>query len=116
MKKLLILLLFLTFLACTTEKYGYIPSNVPEITVKDAILNESYLNKEINLKGKIVTQCAATGCWFYLKDDTGQILVDLKPLNLGLPQRTGKTAIVNGTLIKEHTGHIIISAKGLMIK
>lgn len=116
MYKFICIFLFTFFLACTSEKYGTISSNLPQITVKDAMLNSSYLNTEVKLQGKIVTQCAASGCWFFLKDDTGQILVDLKPLNLGLPQRTGKTAVVNGILIKEPSGQTIISAKGLMIK
>lgn len=116
MKKILYILLFTILFGCSSEKYGNIPANIPQITVKDAILNSSYLNTEVKLEGKIVTQCAANGCWFFLKDDTGQILVDLKLLNLGLPQRTGKTAIVSGILIKEPSGQIIISAKGLMIK
>lgn len=116
MKRFFYFFFFMVFLACSTEKYGNVSSNLPDITVKDAILNDLYLNKEVKLEGKIVTQCAASGCWFFLKDDTGQILVDLKPLNLGLPQRTGKRAIVNGVIIKEPSGQVIVSAKGLMIK
>lgn len=116
MNKFICVFLFSIIFACTNEKYGTISSNLPQISVKDAMLNSSYLNREVKLEGKIVTQCAASGCWFFLKDDTGQILVDLKPLNLGLQQRTGKTAIVTGMLIKESSGQIIVSAKGLMIK
>ncbi|MCX7770389.1 MAG: DNA-binding protein [Proteobacteria bacterium] len=116
MKKIIYLILFIALFACGSEQYGSIPPNANKIKVKDAMLNVEHLNKEVILEGKIVTQCAANGCWFFLRDDTGQILVDLKPLNLGLPQRTGKTAVVSGVLIKEPSGQIIISAKGLLIK
>lgn len=116
MKKFFSILLIFFIYACATEKYGNISNDAPEIKVKDAFLDTTLLNKEVKVHGKIITQCATAGCWFFLKDDTGQILIDLKQLNLGLPQRTGKNATVSGIVIKEPSGQIIISAKGLLIK
>lgn len=114
-KCFLVISLMLLFISCSSEKYGILSDGAPEIKVKEAILNESYLNKEVKIKGTIAIQCLSSGCWFFLKDDTGQILVDLKPLNLGLPQRSGKKATVSGIVTKESSGQIVISARGLSI-
>ncbi len=117
MQKILTFLVILFVFACgSSENYGIISKEAPEVKVKDVFLDNTLLNKEVKINGKIITQCATSGCWFFLKDDTGQILVDLKTLNLGLPQRTGKNAIVSGVVIKEPSGQIIILAKGLSIK
>jgi len=117
MQKLLTFLVILIIFSCgSSEHYGIISKEAPVVKVKDVFLDKTFLNKEVKVNGKIIIQCASNGCWFFLKDDTGQILVDLKPLNLGLPQRTGKNAVVSGIVIKEPSGQIIISAKGLSIK
>lgn len=101
---------------CSTgEKYGALNAAAPAVQVKDVLLDAANAGREVRLKGKITVQCASSGCWFFLQDGTGQILVDLQGLGLGLPQRSGKTAEVSGTVKVDREGQATIEAKGLVI-
>lgn len=97
------------------EKYGSLNSSAPAVQVKDLLLDPAYAGHEVRVKGKITVQCASSGCWFFLQDATGQILVDLQGLGLGLPQRSGKTAEVSGTVNVDRDGQATVTAKGLVI-
>lgn len=61
---------------------------------------ESYLGKQVVLKGRIDLECGS-GCWFYLDDGTGRIYVDLKSGGFAIPQRVGKTVTVIAKIAKE---------------
>ena len=50
----------------------------------------------VKVSGKIVLECKM-GTWFRLTDGVDEIFVDLKPANVVLPDRTGKTVTVYGT-------------------
>jgi len=102
------------FFGCT-DKYGQIGENLPKVTVRDAVLQPDLVDREVRLEGKIITQCLSNGCWFILQDNTGKMVVDLKFLNLGLPQRTGKKVVVTGIVNRQEDGQVIISARGLII-
>ena len=72
--------------ACArSEKYGVVDSAAPAVLVKDILLSEAYGGKDVRMSGTIAMQCASSGCWFFLDDGTGRMLVDLKGLGLGLP-------------------------------
>lgn len=106
----------LLFVACAQkERYGKIDTAAPALQVKDVLLSGSYNGKDVRLNGTIVMQCASNGCWFFLDDGTGQMLVDLKGLGLGLGQRSGKKVLVSGTVILDQQGQAMISAKGLEV-
>ncbi len=60
-----------------------------------------YLKKDVTLHGTLARQCPATGCWFYLRDAAGkEVKVEMGDTTPKLPQRVGKTATVEGRLIK----------------
>ncbi len=53
--------------------------------------------KILSIQGEITAQCKNNGCWFKLKDGTGEVLVDLKPNDLKTPLGiVGKKVKLNG--------------------
>ncbi|HID76879.1 MAG TPA: hypothetical protein EYP56_12895, partial [Planctomycetaceae bacterium] len=53
------------------------------------------------VEGEIVQQCPAAGCWFRVKDKTGELFVDLKPAGLRLTEsRVGQRVQVTGRVEK----------------
>lgn len=97
------------------ERYGTIDASAPAVKVKDVLLSESYGGKDVRLSGTIAMQCASTGCWFFLDDGTGTMLVDLQRLGLGLRARSGRKASVSGTVIVDAEGQVRLDAKGLEV-
>jgi uncharacterized protein YdeI (BOF family) len=85
-----------------TENYGQpMKGNLPRLTVITAMTDPAYLNKGIILEGTILSQCQASGCWFFLEDHTGRILVDLAPNNFTLTMnKVSRKVTVKGTLAK----------------
>ena len=97
------------------ERYGTLDAAAPSVQVKDVMLSDAYGGKDVRMSGTIVMQCASSGCWFFLDDGTGRMLVDLKGLGLGLGPRSGKKAVVTGTVVVDPQGQAIVSAKGLEV-
>jgi hypothetical protein len=111
-----ITVLMLAVIAGCTEKYGQpMKEDLPRITIMSAITDHSFLNKAVIVEGTILTQCQASGCWFFLKDDTGRILINLAPNNFTIPaNRVGKKATVKG-ILSEAEGQITIIGKEVTI-
>ena len=62
---------------------------------------ESFTNGEIHIKGKIVRQCPAAGCWFFLDDgNRKQLRVEMGDVTPQLPQNIGSFATVEGRVVK----------------
>lgn len=97
------------------ERYGTLDAAAPSVQVKDILLSESYGGKDVRMSGTIAMQCASSGCWFFLDDGTGRMLVDLKGLGLGLGPRGGRRAVVTGTVIVDKEGQALLNAKGLEV-
>ena len=92
------------------ETYGQeISKDAPFVKVKDIYLNPALQGKVVNLEGKVVGQCFGNGCWFFLRDETGMIFIDLKPYNLSITTRSkiGRDAKVTGE-VKMNGGYRLI--------
>ncbi|MBI1900455.1 MAG: hypothetical protein HYS13_04975 [Planctomycetia bacterium] len=64
-------------------------------------LTDDLVGKTLTVDGEIVQQCPSVGCWFRLKDGTGELFVDLNPAGLRLKdKRVGQQARVTGRLAK----------------
>jgi hypothetical protein len=72
-----------------------------------AIAPADYNDKNITVKGKIILECP-TGCWFDLQQDAAILRVDILPSGLAIPQKTGSTATVQGTLtVKDNKATLV---------
>jgi hypothetical protein len=117
MKTLIVItVLMLALIAGCTEKYGEpMKGDLPRITVMSALTDHTFLNQGVIIEGTILTQCQTSGCWFFLKDDTGRIFINLAPNNFTLPvNRVGKKATVKG-ILSEAEGQITIIGKEVTI-
>jgi len=64
-------------------------------------LSDDKVGQTVAIEGEIVQQCPASGCWFRMKDDAGEVFVDLAPAKLRLTEkREGQHAKVTGRVVK----------------
>jgi uncharacterized protein YdeI (BOF family) len=84
------------------EHYGKPFAGAPKASIKDLVEKpEQHLDADFTIEGTIVRQCPATGCWVFLKDESGQaIRVEMNKVAATLPQRAGRRAVVEGRLSK----------------
>jgi uncharacterized protein YdeI (BOF family) len=114
----LALTLMLPFSGCgkkEADKYGQEISD-RTVTKVEAILKEpgNFDGKTVTVQGKIIRECP-TGCWFEVKENSGIIYVDLNPSAFAIPQKVGKTAIVEGRVLVRNNQPMIVG-KGVEIK
>jgi len=111
----LCILMALVLFGCASEKYGAgIDKSFPEVKVKDIYLDSGIVGKKVTLQGTIASQCGSNGCWFVLQDSTGQIFVNLGPVNLTLPPRLNKSARVSG-IVYPVQGELQLIAQGVEV-
>jgi len=61
----------------------------------------NFTNGELRVKGKIVRQCPAAGCWFFIDDgNRNQLRVEMGDVTPQLPQNIGSFATVEGRMVK----------------
>lgn len=75
---------------------------------------DNFKDKSVKVQGRITDECPAGG-WFYLKDDTGTIYVNLHPSYFAIPQVRGKEVAAQGRLRKEGT-QVEIIGEGVELK
>ncbi|MBU1912044.1 MAG: hypothetical protein KKB22_00720 [Candidatus Omnitrophica bacterium] len=75
---------------------------------------DNFKDKSVKVQGKITDECPAGG-WFYLKDNTGIVYVNLHPSYFAIPQVRGKEVTAQGRLRKEGT-QIEIVGEGVELK
>jgi hypothetical protein len=94
----------------TGTHFGPAFGSSPHLQIKDIHANpESALSSTINLQGKITRQCPSSGCWFFLEDESGkQVRIELGHLGMKFPQWVGKSAKVEGKLLKVKDGFELV--------
>lgn len=121
--KILNLFLVVVLLACTAmfsgcghvETYGERISNQNITPIKDIVSHpEQYTGKMVTVKGKIAIECD-TGCWFNLKDGAAVIYTNIEPSGFAIPQKVGRSAVVEGTVSVEE-GKLTLTGKGVEIR
>jgi len=76
-------------------------------------LTETLIDKTVTVRGEIVQQCPVVGCWMRVKDDTGELFVDLKPGSLELSEKkVGQQVHVSGRLVMQ-AGELQLEAEHL---
>jgi hypothetical protein len=83
------------------EHYGNAFAGAPEASLHDLTQQAALKQKlDVRVEGRIVRQCPATGCWFYLDDGKGnQVKVEMAQVTPELPQRIGRRAVVEGRMV-----------------
>jgi RecJ-like exonuclease len=105
-----------SFLGCSSEKYGKgVDRTITAVKVKDIFLDTNAAGKKVTVEGTVSTQCASSGCWFVLQDDTGQVFINLAPNNMTLPARLDRTARVTG-MVARVQGELQVVAEGVEIR
>ena len=101
-KYIMIFSLFLLFPISLTEannnQYGSVYDDTIPLKPISYIFESSDINgKILSFQGIITAQCKGDGCWFKLKDNTGEVLVDLKPYDFRTPLGiVGRKVKLNG--------------------
>ena len=94
----------------SNEKYGSgVDTGLPVVSVKEVFFQQDLLGQKVTLEGRIVSQCASSGCWFYLQDDTGQMFVDLSRNGFELPSLPGKQVRASGTVVRSQKALLLIA-------
>lgn len=106
----LIVSFFLTACNGGGEQYGSgLDPNAPKVQVEDIFLKPDLIGKNITVEGRIATQCASNGCWFYLKDETGQVYIDLSYNGFALPSLPNKKAIATGMVARSKSALLLVA-------
>ena len=86
------------------------------VTKLDAILSQpdSFEGKTVTVEGKIVQECP-TGCWFDIRGEAGMMHVDIKPSGFAIPQKVGKSVVVEGKVSVQNNRPVLIGT-GVEIK
>ena len=80
------------------ESYGEPIQNRQIMNLKQVLTEpDSFKDKTLTVEGKIVRLCP-TGCWFDIQNETAVVHVDIHPSGFVIPQKSGKTVLVEGTV------------------
>ena len=98
-----VLLLPISFSVANAIQYGAKYDETLPLKTIGYVLETDNINGEIlALKGLMSSQCQGDACWFVLKDNTGEVLVDLKPYDFRTPiGLVGKNVKLNGRVNTE---------------
>jgi hypothetical protein len=75
---------------------------------------ELFAGKTVRVEGVLTDECPAGG-WFFLKDGTGVIYVNLHPANLAIPQMRGGKLVAQGT-VRTEGPQVEIIGEGVELK
>jgi hypothetical protein len=120
MRELIIAVVMVGFMSVSsgcgrTEMFGERISNRNITPIKDIVARpEQYVGKPVTVKGVIALECN-TGCWFNLKDGAAVIYTDINPSGFAIPQKVGRTAVVEGTVSVEE-GKLTLTGKAVEIR
>ncbi|MBX9625539.1 MAG: hypothetical protein K2X82_17160 [Gemmataceae bacterium] len=83
----------------------------PDLVCTQCLKDEGNVGKTVTIEGEVIQQCPASGCWFRIKDASGEAFIDLAPAKLTAQgERVGQHAKVTGTLVKKG-GQVRIEAQ-----
>lgn len=113
---LVTLLVVVSIMGCSAAKeFGEEITLTETTNIKDILTSPNrYTGKTAKVEGKIVEECPVGG-WFYLRDATGIIYVDLHPSNFAIPQSVGKVVAAQGEVVSRK-GRVEIIGKGVELK
>lgn len=99
-----------------TDSYGKaIPTDMAVTTAKEILDNpEAWEGKDVLVAGTITSECPSGG-WIWVKDETGQIYVNMHPTNVFIPQHVNGKVRAMGKVVLE-SGQPQVVGYGLELK
>lgn len=81
-----------------TNQYGSTFNDTISLKPISIIFDSADIDGNVlSFQGAITAVCKNDGCWFKFKDDSGEVLVDLKPYDFRLPEEiVGREVKLNG--------------------
>ena len=74
---------------------------------------EQYLGKTVTVDGAITKECPSSGCWWYLKDATGEIRANSFGNGFALPlHKEGRPIRTTGKVVTTESGELELAATG----
>jgi uncharacterized protein YdeI (BOF family) len=112
----LFLLFPISFTEAKTNQFGSEFDDTIPLKPISYIFESADINGEIfSFQGIMTAQCKGDGCWFMLKDSTGEVLVDLKPYDFRTPlEIVGTKVKLNGRVNTENS-NVKLDAISLVI-
>ncbi len=72
-----------------------------------------YVNQVVTVTGELTRECPTSGCWWYIKDESGEIRADSAGSGFALPlHQQGKKIRTTGKILKTESGDVEIVALG----
>lgn len=99
--------------AAKGEHYGEPFTAAPTATLAQLLEKpDAFQHQTLHVKGTIERQCPMSGCWFFITDGQGRSMkIELGDYLPKLPQRVGRTAEVEGELIRHGDSHLFIGTR-----
>ena len=112
----LFLLFPVSFTEANTNQYGSkFDDTIPLKPISYIFESEGTNGKIYSFQGMITAQCEGDGCWFKLKDNTREVLVDLKPYDFRTPlEIVGRKVKLNGRVYTKD-GNVKVDAISIII-
>jgi hypothetical protein len=87
---------------CGAKTYGKaIPTGAQVVPTSEILANPlGFEGKEVVVSGKITRECPSGG-WVWVKDNSGEIYVNMHPTNVFIPQRVGRNVKAIGKVVLE---------------
>jgi RecJ-like exonuclease len=74
---------------------------------------DEYVGRTVTVEGKLIGECPSSGCWWYIRDATGEIRADSFGGGFALPlHQEGKSIRTTGKIVKADSGELQIAATG----
>ena len=106
----------ISFTEADTNQYGSVyDDTIPLKPISYIFVSEDINGKILSFQGIITAQCESDGCWFKLKDNTREVLIDLKPYDFRTPLGiVGRKIKLNGR-VNTKDGKVKVDAISVII-
>jgi len=100
----------------TKDAYGKaIPADMVVTTAREILANPTaWEGKDVLVAGRITSECPSGG-WIWVKDESGDIYVNMHPTNVFIPQHVGGAVRAMGKIVLE-SGQPRVVGYGLALK
>ena len=74
---------------------------------------DKYVDQVVTVEGELSRECPTSGCWWYIRDQTGEIRADSSGSGFALPLKMqGQTIRTTGKVVRTEDGDLELVALG----